>query len=240
MRALGAIVLWCHRGAISVAASPPAAVDADIVLSLSSPAATQSAAVDISTGKSKTRVPLVTPSTSSTLAPAFVFKMNTVHFDLTLDDHMEKHALDDAMWLCPVVAGALSPGANAASSLPQRDGDSFKLKDSATQMPIRASARACCHATAAMQESVQAMLPFVITLMIRDQQGSELLLQLSRATPLQKLMELYCGQMGLQVAAVRFTIEGVCIEPSDMAELLGLENYDIVAVTKGGQQQECG
>ena len=70
----------------------------------------------------------------------------------------------------------------------------------------------------------------MVVLAVKDQQGHEVCFTLKRDCPLKKPMAAYCEQMGLQAPGVRFTTYDEHIAPDDAAELLGLEDNDVLDV----------
>ena len=73
--------------------------------------------------------------------------------------------------------------------------------------------------------------PAPIRLKVINQQGVEVHFSIKRATPLRKLMDAYCARLGAQSDGIQFLAGGVLITPSDTAELLGLEDFDIIDAT---------
>ena len=72
--------------------------------------------------------------------------------------------------------------------------------------------------------------PAKIQLNVKDQQGSEMDIKITKSTPLRKLMNAYCSRFGLQSSQVRFMVDGERIGPDDTAEKLGLEDEDLIDV----------
>merc|ERR1711933_661418 len=69
-----------------------------------------------------------------------------------------------------------------------------------------------------------------IQLKVKNQQGSEVQFKIKKATPLRKLMDVYCSRLGLRASQVRFMVDGERILPDDTAERLGLEDEDLIEV----------
>ena len=67
-------------------------------------------------------------------------------------------------------------------------------------------------------------------LRVKDQLGQEVRFQIKKSTPLRKLMDAYCGRLGLQASRVRFVADGVRIAPDDTDELC--EGHLILATTE--------
>jgi len=62
-----------------------------------------------------------------------------------------------------------------------------------------------------------------IQVKVVDQEGGEVTFKLKRSTPMQRLMDLYCAQVGLEASHVRFLLdEGTSIAPESTADSLGL------------------
>ncbi len=68
-----------------------------------------------------------------------------------------------------------------------------------------------------------------IQLIVKGQQGMEVLFKIGKATPLSELKDVYCSRFGLTAAQVSFWVDGVRDGPDDTAEKLGLEDEDRIA-----------
>ena len=65
---------------------------------------------------------------------------------------------------------------------------------------------------------------------VHDQYGNEARFNITRTTRLQKLMDVYCSRINLQSSRALFIINGERVSVDDTAELLDLENEDIINV----------
>ena len=60
----------------------------------------------------------------------------------------------------------------------------------------------------------------LVTIPVRDQQGSEVELMINENAPLRELMDAYCNHRGLKCSQVRFLLDGERIRANDTAEEL--------------------
>ena len=70
----------------------------------------------------------------------------------------------------------------------------------------------------------------VVSLVVKDQQGSAVRYKIKKSTPLRKMMDVHCGRSGLQASQVHFMVDGERAAPRDTAEDLGLEDEDLIDV----------
>ena len=60
----------------------------------------------------------------------------------------------------------------------------------------------------------------LVTIPVRDQQGSEVELMINENAPLRELMDAYCNHRGLKCSQVRFMVDGERVGENDAAETL--------------------
>lgn len=77
-------------------------------------------------------------------------------------------------------------------------------------------------------------------LMVKIQQGMEVLFKVKRSTPLRKLVGACCSRPGLKASQVRFMVDGVHIAPDDTAEVLGLQDGVLIVVALEGSDAARG
>ena len=70
----------------------------------------------------------------------------------------------------------------------------------------------------------------VITLRLRNQNGEEILFKFRKATKMQKIFNAYASKRGVSEHSLRFLIDGEWISPQQTAEMLDLEDNDVVDV----------
>ncbi|GAX13529.1 small ubiquitin-related modifier [Fistulifera solaris] len=68
--------------------------------------------------------------------------------------------------------------------------------------------------------------PDALTIRIRDQQGEETFFKIKKTTKMQKVFETYATRKGLQIASLRFLLDGERVEPTSTPKMLELEDQD--------------
>ncbi len=76
-----------------------------------------------------------------------------------------------------------------------------------------------------------------VTLRVRDQGGDEMFFKVKKETKMSKIIEAYATRKGVNAAALRFSMDGERIQPTDTPKMLELENddqIDVMLETVGG------
>ena len=77
----------------------------------------------------------------------------------------------------------------------------------------------------------------VITLRLRNEIGDETVFKFRRATRMQKIFSAYASKKGLNESSLSFYIEGEVISPQSTADMLNLEDHDVVDVSNDSESR---
>ena len=77
----------------------------------------------------------------------------------------------------------------------------------------------CCNFIAADEK---------ISLIVKDQSGSEVLFRVRPSTRMEKVWNAYCGAKHICSTSIKFVCDGCRIRPYDTCESLRLENNDSI------------
>jgi small ubiquitin-related modifier len=89
---------------------------------------------------------------------------------------------------------------------------------------------------------MSAMFPFsgsseeTLEIFVRDQMGDEVLFHVRQDTTMGRIMLAYCRKKQIYPKSVRFVFEGVCVQPGDTCNSLGMESgytVDCMIVQQG-------
>jgi len=69
-----------------------------------------------------------------------------------------------------------------------------------------------------------------VTLRVKDQGGDEMFFKVKKETKMQKIMDAYAQRKGINVASLRFVLDGERLNATDTPKMLELENDDQIDV----------